>query len=55
MTEKKVYAAISGVASALAEQGIRKEKNKGAKLTTPSVASTISIMRWPLSWLRTGS
>ncbi|HHJ4352618.1 TPA: ERF family protein [Citrobacter freundii] len=32
MTEKKVYAAISGVASALAEQGIRKEKKQGSQV-----------------------
>lgn len=32
MTEKKVYAAISGVASSLAEQGIRKEKKQGSQV-----------------------
>lgn len=32
MEEKKVYAAISGVASALAEQGIRKEKKQGSQV-----------------------
>ncbi|HHK9547116.1 TPA: ERF family protein [Citrobacter freundii] len=32
MTEKKVYAAISGVACALAEQGIRKEKKQGSQV-----------------------
>lgn len=33
MTDKKVYAAISGVASALAEQGIRKEKKQGSQVS----------------------
>lgn len=32
MEQKKVYAAISGVASALAEQGIRKEKKQGSQV-----------------------
>ncbi len=32
MEGKKVYAAISGVASALAEQGIRKEKKQGSQV-----------------------
>ncbi|MFZ5192930.1 ERF family protein [Enterobacter roggenkampii] len=32
MTEKKVYAAISGVASALAEKGISKEKKQGSQV-----------------------
>lgn len=32
MEQKKVYAAISGVASALAEQGIRKEKKQGCQV-----------------------
>lgn len=32
MEHKKVYAAISGVASALAEQGIRKEKKQGSQV-----------------------
>lgn len=32
METKKVYAAISGVASALAEQGIRKEKKQGSQV-----------------------
>jgi len=33
MEQKKVYAAISGVASALAEQGIRKEKKQGSQVS----------------------
>ena len=33
MEGKKVYAAISGVASALAEQGIRKEKKQGSQVS----------------------
>ncbi|MGK0703353.1 ERF family protein [Yokenella regensburgei] len=32
MEQKRVYAAISGVASALAEQGIRKEKKQGSQV-----------------------
>lgn len=32
MEQKKVYAAISGVASALAEQGIRKERKQGSQV-----------------------
>lgn len=32
MTEKKVYAAISGVASALAEKGISKERKQGSQV-----------------------
>lgn len=32
MTEKKVYAAISGVASALAERGISKERKQGSQV-----------------------
>lgn len=32
MTDKKVYAAISGVACALAEQGIRKERKQGSQV-----------------------
>jgi len=32
MENKKVYAAISGVASALAEQGIRKERKQGSQV-----------------------
>lgn len=33
MENKKVYAAISGVAAALAEQGIRKERKQGSQVT----------------------
>ena len=32
MTDKKVYAAISGVASALAEKGISKERKQGSQV-----------------------